>query len=120
VRKWSIAAAIALTIAAVLTSLLPFNRPAPRGTYTYGSGFTEPTRCVSPIVSAWRREPASGGWFGYAPLTSKPLAAAQPCRSPARKRLLVAGFLAGSALLLVLLRRRPTAGAPNSQPSLAT
>jgi hypothetical protein len=120
VRKWSIAAAIVLAITAVLISLLPFDRPAPRGTYTYGSGVTEPGRCVSPIVSAWRREPAPGGWFGYAPLTSNPLLVAQPCRSPARRRLLAAGFLAGGALLLVLLRRRPTAGAPNSQPSLAS
>ena len=105
-RKWSLVVAVALGMAVVAIALAPFGRPQPRGSLTYG-GFTESAHCASPVVGAFRHEPATGGWFGYAPLTSTPFVGPGSCQPAARHRLELAGVLAlGAALLVIVPRRR--------------
>jgi hypothetical protein len=101
VRSWTLAGAITLGIAVVTLVFLPFGRVESGNTIVVGS-----TTCSSPIVSAWHTEPTDSGWFGYAPLTSTPLLAVQPCRSLARHRLLDAAVLAAISLLLARRSRR--------------
>jgi hypothetical protein len=100
----ALAAVAALAVVGVTLSLLPFDRPHPRGTITYGPGFS--SRCSPPIVSAWRPDHESG-WFGYAPITGAPPISFGSCQGAARHRLAWAGAVFGGAALLGLgLRRR--------------
>lgn len=72
-----------------------------------------------PIVSAWRREAADSGWFGYAPLTATPVSAPESCTEAARRRLGYAALLEGPGVFVLLLRRR-RAGGTTTQTNLAT
>jgi hypothetical protein len=116
VRRWLAVAAILIAATGIGVAVLPFDRPAPVGTYTYGDIGGSP-QCTAPIVSAWRNEGMRAGWFGYAPLTSRPL---QPCRGAARERLGVAALLEGGGLLVWLLSRRRFGGRADAKPNLAT
>lgn len=106
VRKIAVLAAVALAVVGTTLFVLPFNRPQPRGTFTYGSGIG--TRCTSPVVGAWRTEHDSG-WFGYAPLTSTPPHSFPTCHGASRHRLAWGSvFLIVAVLLgLGLGLRRP-------------
>jgi len=124
VRKWLVALVIGPSVAGVVLAVLPFNRFwTPRGSFTYSvRSSTSSTRCPAPIVSAWRHEPTSSGWFGYAPLTSTPTPALESCAEAARRRLAYAGLLGGPGVFaLFLRRRRPDRPAnPNPNPNVAT
>ena len=123
---------LALAIAGVLIAALPFGGPGLRRTYTYPS--TLSARCASPVVSAWRTEPASnGGWFGYAPLAMQQVSDYPPglhmamvpagpgsCREPARQRLAVGCVLVAAGVLVGFFRRRRFNPPANPNPNLAT
>jgi hypothetical protein len=122
---------IALAGGGVLMAVAPFDRPTPSGLLISGS-----PSCPAPIVSAWRHEDASSGWFGYAPLTSTPTSAlgfsrfaedsvpiptaVESCAEAARRRLAYAGLLAGPGVLFWFLRRRRFDPPANPNPNLAT
>ena len=64
------------------------------------------SHCGAAIVYVWHAKPASGGWFGYAPLTTGPLVVpGGSCRNEARHRLLMSGLGVLIALGLVLAAR---------------
>lgn len=111
---------IGLAVAGVLLALLPFDRPwTPRGSFTYSAPSSiSSTNCSAPIVSAWRHEPTSSGWFGYAPLASTP--PLESCAAAARRRLVYAGLLSGPGLFALFLRRRRIDPPANPNPNLAT
>jgi hypothetical protein len=109
-------AAILVAATGVGVAVLPFDRPAPLGAYADG-GISGSPQCTAPIVGAWRNEGMRAGWFGYVPLTSRPL---QPCRRAARERLGVAALLEGGGLLVWLLSRRRFRGRVAAKPNLAT
>jgi len=96
---------IALAAVGFVIAVIPFDPPAPRGSYLYTRSFLPGSSCAAPIVSAWRHEPENSGWFGYAPLTAIPESAVL-CKEPARRRLVYAALLAGPALVVLFLRRR--------------
>jgi hypothetical protein len=103
VRKAAIAAVVILAAIATWLAVTPFDRPQPRGTFTYGPGFE--THCSAPIIGAWHAH-KEGGWRGYAPLTSAPTSF-PTCQGESRDRLAWASvWLAGSAVVLVVLLRR--------------
>jgi hypothetical protein len=107
VRSWTLAGAITLAIAVVVLVFLPFGRVGSGKPIVVGS-----KTCSSPIVSAWHGEPKYSGWYGYAPLTSTPLAA-PTCRNLARHRLFDAAVLTATSVVLVVRPRRrlgPNAG----------
>ena len=116
---------LALAIAGVAMATFPFSRSGPAA------------GCASPIVSAWRHEPASSEWFGYAPLTSAPLqfsrsanasavdavpipGPVESCKEAARRRLAIGAVLAGSGVLVWFLRRRRFDPPANPSPNLAS
>ena len=99
----ALAAVAALAVVGVTLSLLPFDRPQPRGTITYGPGFS--ARCSPPIVSAWRTDRGSG-WFGYVPIAGAPPISFGSCQGAARHRLLGAGVAFGGAVVLALALKR--------------
>jgi len=127
---------VALAVAGVLIATLPFGRPGPRRTYTNSStySFTPSAGCASPVVSAWRSDPASrGGWFGYAPLTDTPLTEYPPglhvfqipagpgsCSDAARQRLAIGALLAAPGVFVFFHRRRRLDPPTNPNPNLAT
>jgi len=103
VRKVAIAAVVILAAIATWLAVTPFDRPQPRGTFTYGPGFQ--TRCSAPIIGAWHAHEDSG-WFGYAPLTSAPTSFPR-CQGVSRHRLAWASaWLSGAIVVLVVLLRR--------------
>jgi hypothetical protein len=121
VRRSSVLILVLLATAGVAIATFPFGRPGPSA------------GCASPIVSAWRSEPASSGWFGYAPLTATPLseyppglhsfqgtAGPEPCNEAARRRLAIGALLAGPGVLVWFLRRRRLDPPTNPNPNLAT
>jgi hypothetical protein len=109
---------IALFAGGLIVALLPFDRPLPRGSFTYGS-YSAPSSCASPIVSAWRDDSYSG-WFGYVPLTSTPYSAPMSCMEAGRRRLALGGVLMGAGAFVLLLRRRRFHPPTNPGPNLAT
>ena len=99
----AVLAAVTLVVVGATLIALPFNRPHPRGAFTYGSGIS--TRCTSPVVGAWRAEHDSG-WFGYAPLTSTPPRSFPSCQGASRHRLAWGSVFLIAAVLLGLGLRR--------------
>ena len=98
-------------------ALAPFDRPKPRGLYSYSQ--TSSFSCPAPIVSAWRHVRASSGWFGYAPLTSVP-PPVESCAEAERRRLGYAGLLIAPGEVALFLRRRRLDPPTNPNPNLAT
>jgi hypothetical protein len=105
VRKWTALVVIALAAVGVVIAVIPFDPPAPRGSYPYTQSFLPGRSCAAPIVSAWRHQPENSGWFGYAPLTAIPESAVS-CKEPARRRLAYAALLACPGLVVLFFRRR--------------
>jgi hypothetical protein len=118
VRKWSLFLVVAVAAAGVVVMVLPFGRPLPRGSYTYGSSATS-SSCASPLVSAWRDDTADSGWFGYAPLTATRYSAPMTCMEAGRRRLAFGALLTVGAALVLLLRRRRLHPPANPTPNLA-
>ena len=122
VRRAGVIASLILILIGLVVVMLPFSRPMPRGTHTYGGSLAELSdRCAPPIVSAWRSETASG-WFGYAPLIDNPpdirVRGIQIplCQPTAQRRLAYAGFfwLAAAVIALALALRPVKAPTPTS------
>jgi len=120
VRRSSVLILVLLGIAGVAMATFPFGRPGPAA------------GCTSPIFSAWRSEPASSGWFGYAPLTTRfseypsrlhsfqGIAGPEPCKEAARRRLAIGALLVAPGVFVLLQRRRRLDPPTNPNPNLAT
>ena len=118
-RSWAIAGAIALGIAAIAIAFVPVSYVpiGAVGAPVLANGAT----CKSPVVSSFEKQHDEGQWFGYAPLTSTPLSAGftlpthlPTCRGMGRHRLIVAGFFAVGAFLLVRPPRRRVRALPKT------
>lgn len=117
-RRAGVIASLILIVVGLGFALIPFDRPMPRRTSTYGGNLAELSdRCAPPIVSAWRSETASG-WYGYAPLTEDPPDFRNPlCQPTAQRRLAFAGFFwLAAALLALATHLRPNRAEPEPPP----
>jgi hypothetical protein len=105
--------AVLLVAGAIGFALAPLRTGGLRlgGTPTAFDGATPSSACAIAPIDAWHAKP-SGGWFGYAPLTSTPLITLADCRRAARHRLsqsfvvlLIGAFVALLAYATAPVRR---------------
>ena len=86
--------AVVLVVASGAIALAPFRAPVT----TESSGWCGPS-----VVASWHAKSPTTGWFGYAPLTERPIFVPGTCRVDAQHRMQIAIVLAVVALALLAL-----------------